>query len=122
VALSCWTTDFRSITWANGKPSIASRIHQYKRLMGHWRAVLPATLHEVDYEETVNDLERVARRLVAACGLEWDSSCLESHLNRRKVRTASLVQVRRPVHSKSVGRWKRYQNELADLFAALPEG
>jgi tetratricopeptide (TPR) repeat protein len=120
VALSCWMTDFRSMLWSNDKAAIASRFHQYERLMEHWRAVLPVAVHNVDYEETVNNLDGVARRLVAACGLDWNPSCLQPHLNRRNVRTASLAQVRRPVYKDSLGRWKHYENQLADLFAALP--
>ena len=57
-------TDFRSIRWAND-PNIAARFRQYRRLMDHWERVLPVPIHEVDYEETVADLEAVARRLVA---------------------------------------------------------
>jgi tetratricopeptide (TPR) repeat protein len=120
VALSCWMTDFRSMLWANDKSMIVSRIEQYHRLMEHWRSVLPVNLHEVEYEETVTDLEGVARRLVAACGLEWDPACLQPHANRRKVRTASLTQVRRPVYKDSLGRHKHYETELRDLFEALP--
>ncbi len=89
--------------------------------MKHWRAVLPATIHEVDYEETVGDLEGVARRLLQACGLEWEPACLDFHRTDRPVRTASVTQVRQPVYRSSVGRWKHYETELADLFAALPE-
>ena len=119
VALSCWMTDFRSVLWANDKAQIASRIHQYERLMDHWRAVLPSPIHEVHYEEAVSDLENTARRLVKTCGLEWEPACLEPHRAKRAVRSASLVQVRRPVYRNSVGRWKHYETELADLFAAL---
>ena len=43
-------------------------------MMEHWRKVLPVPLLEVDYEETVADLEGVARKLVAWCGLEWEPS------------------------------------------------
>ena len=57
VAVSCWMTDFSSIRWANDPDHIASRFQQYRRIMDHWRAVLPVPIHEVDYEETVNDLE-----------------------------------------------------------------
>ena len=90
VAVSCWMTDFRTIRWANDPAHIASRFHEYRRLMDHWRAVLPVPVHEVDYEETVADLEGVARRLLEACGLEWDPACLEFHRTERTVRTASL--------------------------------
>jgi tetratricopeptide (TPR) repeat protein len=120
VAVSCWMTDFRSLTWTNDKATIASRFSQYLKLMDHWRAVLPVSIHEVDYEEMVSDLEAVARRLVAACGLEWDPACLKPHENRRNVRTSSLVQVRRPVYKNAVARWKHYETELAGLFAAIP--
>jgi tetratricopeptide (TPR) repeat protein len=119
VALSCWMTDFRSMTWPFQTTDIAQRFKQYRRLMDHWRAALPVPIHDVDYESTVNDLESVARRLVALCGLEWEPSCLEFHRNNRPVRTASLVQVRRPVYTSSVGRWKNYESELAELFAAV---
>jgi tetratricopeptide (TPR) repeat protein len=122
VALSCWLTGFRSVRWTNAIEHIASRFEQHKRLMDHWRRVVPAPIHQVDYEETVADLEGTARRLIAACGLEWDPACLLFHRTRRTVRTASFAQVRQPVYPSSVGRWKNYERELADLFAALPGG
>ncbi len=120
VAVSCWMTDFRSIRWANDPDQIAHRFRNYRRLMDHWREVVPAEVHEVDYEETVADLESVARRLVAACGLDWEPACLDFHQTQRPVRTASLTQVRQPVYQRSVARWKNYEADLAGLFAALP--
>jgi hypothetical protein len=120
VAVSCWMTNFRSIKWANDPAHISSRFAQYLRLMDHWRAILPATIHEVAYEETVDNLESVARRLIAACELEWEPSCLDFHKTRRPVRTASVTQVRQPVYRKSVARWRNYSELLADLFSALP--
>ena len=121
VAVSCWMTDFHSIRWANDFGHIASRFHQYRQLMDHWRTVLPLPILEVDYEETVSDLEAVARRLIAACGLEWEPSCLEFHRTERPIRTASVTQVRQPVYTRSVARWKNYLPALEELFAALPE-
>jgi hypothetical protein len=120
VAVSCWMTNFRSIKWANDPEHISTRFVQYLRLMAHWRATLPATLHEVAYEETVDDLVSVARRLIAACGLDWEPSCLDFHKTKRPVRTASVVQVRQPVYRKSIARWRNYCDLLADLFSVLP--
>ncbi len=121
VAVSCWMTNFRSIPWANDPEHIATRFAQYRRVMDHWRAVLPVKIHEVDYAETVGDLEGVARRLVAACGLEWEPRCLEFHRLRRPIRTASVTQVRQPIYTQSVARWKHYEQPLAELFARLPD-
>ncbi len=120
VAVSCWMTDFSSIRWANDPGHIASRFQQYRRIMDHWRATVIMPLVEVDYEQTVSDLEGVARRLIAACDLEWEPACLEFHRTERPVRTASVTQVRQPVYRRSVARWKNYEPALAELFAALP--
>ena len=87
--------------------------------MQHWRKVLPVPLLEVDYEETVADLEGVTRKLVDWCGLAWEPACLEFHKAKRPVRTASVVQVRQPVFRTSVGRWKHYEHTLAPLFVRL---
>ena len=119
IAVSCWMNDFRSIRWANDLDHIASRFRQYRRLAAHWDRVLPAPILCIDYEETVADLEGIARRLLDACGLEWDPACLDFHRTRRIVRTASLTQVRQPIYTRSVARWKHYEKELADLFAAI---
>jgi hypothetical protein len=73
-----------------------------------------------DYEETVTDLDSVSRRLLAACGLEWEPACLEFHRTERPIRTASVTQVREPVYQRSVARWKNYERDLAELFSALP--
>jgi len=83
---------------------------------------LPVPLLEVDYEETVADLEGTARKLAAFCGLAWEPACLEFPQARRPVRTASAVEVRRPIFTTSLGRWKHYQQALAPWFAALEGG
>ena len=119
VAVSCWMTDFRAIRWANDQSHIASRFRQYQRLSEHWRATLPVPVVEVEYEDTVSDLEGVARRLLDACGLDWDPACLEFHQTQRVVRTASVTQVRQPIYKKSVARWKNYKHEFAELFEML---
>jgi tetratricopeptide (TPR) repeat protein len=121
IALSCWKTDFRSLRWANSSEHIAARIAAYQRLMAHWEATCPVPIHSVRYEETVSDLEAVTRRLLAACGLEWHPACLEFHRSSRTVRTASVTQVRQPIYSTSVARWRKYERELAELFALLPK-
>jgi tetratricopeptide (TPR) repeat protein len=119
VAVSCWMTNFRSIRWASDPEHIASRFREYQRIMEHWRRVLPVPLLEVDYEETVADLEGVARRMIAWSGLDWEPACLDFHATARPVRTASVAQVRQPLYGKSVQRWKKYETALAPLLASL---
>ena len=120
IAVSCWMTDFRSIRWSNAQENIATRFLQYHRVMSHWKKVLPVPILDVNYEDTVTDLESTARRMIDACGLSWEPACLEFHRTERPIRTASVMQVRQPVYQRSVARWKNYEPALAELFAALP--
>lgn len=92
----------------------------YEELMRHWDRVLPpGRILEVRYEEMVGDFATQARRLIAHCGLEWDDACLQFYATRRPVRTASLTQVRQPIYTSSVGRWKHYAAQLRPLQEAL---
>ena len=90
--------------------------------MAHWREVIPADrLIEVDYEALVADSEPQTRRLIAACGLEWNEACLAPHLNTRRINTASIWQARQPIYSTSVERWRRYKPWLGELSELMPE-
>jgi tetratricopeptide (TPR) repeat protein len=92
----------------------------YQRLMAHWHRVLPSgRILDVRYEELVANLEREARRIVAYCGLDWDPRCLAFHRTQRPVRTASAMQVRRPIYMSSIGRRRVYEPFLGPLIAAL---
>ncbi len=120
AAVSCWMTDFFvGLRWSNDFEHIAARFREYQRLMEHWRKVLPVSVLEVHYEETVADLPGVARRLVEWCGLDWEPTCLKFNEGDRPVRTASKIQVREPVYTRSVARWRHYEREMSELFEAL---
>jgi tetratricopeptide (TPR) repeat protein len=93
---------------------------RYRRVMEHWDRVLPGRVIKVEHEKLVADPERQIRRLVTdVCRLDWEPACLRFHESPGPVRTASAAQVRRPVFQSSIGRWRRYGNELAPLLAAL---
>jgi tetratricopeptide (TPR) repeat protein len=92
----------------------------YERLMRHWRSLLPAgSFLEVQYENIVADMEGQARRLIDYVGLDWNDACLDFHKNERNIRTASVTQVRQPIYSTSVERWRNYQHYLGPLLEQL---
>jgi hypothetical protein len=95
----------------------------YRRLMDHWREVLPDRVIDVDHEALVADPETQIRWLVTeACGLAWDDACLSFHEAAGPVRTASAAQVRQPIFTTSLGRWRRYERQLAPLLEVLRAG
>ncbi|MDP9137126.1 MAG: sulfotransferase, partial [Pseudomonadota bacterium] len=109
TCLSSFLIDFdQGNLFNNNMRDLGLFYREYVGLMNHWRDVAGLRLLEVDYEDTVADLESVARRIIDFLGLPWDDRCLRFHETQRSVKTASHAQVREPVHDRSVGRWKRY--------------
>jgi tetratricopeptide (TPR) repeat protein len=105
-----------------GGEDLVGYYRQYQRLMAHWRAALPQErMVEVDYETLTLSPENDIRRMVAAVGVAWNDACLRPQDSRRAVRTPSRWQVRQPIHSDSVDRWRRYESFLGPL-AALRDG
>jgi len=74
---------------------------------------------EVRYEELLDDVKGQSRRLIDYCGLPWDARCLEFHRTKRAVKTASAVQVRKPLFRSSLQRWRKYEAQLGPLLAEL---
>ncbi|MCZ6804536.1 MAG: sulfotransferase [Proteobacteria bacterium] len=91
----------------------------YERLVSHWRSLFSAEIFEVQYEELVSNQEEVSKQLIAYIGLEWDEKCMNSHTNKRTVRTASNLQVRKPMYRGSINRWKQYEKQLKPLIEIL---
>ena len=84
--------------------------------MAHWRAVLPpGRMLEVDYETLTASPDDEIRRMIAWAGLEWNDACLRPHESSRIVRTPSRWQVRQPINTGSVDRWRRYERYLGPL-------
>jgi hypothetical protein len=90
-------------------------------MIDFWRDLVPDWFYEVEYEALVANPEDESRKLIAACGLEWEDACLNFHQNTRKVETLSLYQVRQPISGGSVKGWKRYEAELAPMLTTLRE-
>lgn len=119
VAVSCWQMGLPTTPWSNEWDHIARRFADFGRLKEHWEQTRPLDWLDVAYENLVADFEGQARRMIDFLGLEWNPSCLTFHANRRAVRTPSLVQVRQPIYSHSVGRWRHYEPFLSPLLAAF---
>ena len=92
---------------------------RYRDLMTHYRACFPGRIIDVGYEETVHDIESNARGLISALGLDWEDACLHFHESQSGVATASAVQVREPAHTRSIGRWRRYERQLETMRREL---
>jgi tetratricopeptide (TPR) repeat protein len=114
VAVSCFFHNFGQpgLGFCCDLEQLAVVYAQYERLMAHWRETLDLPMHDVVYERLVAEPEARIRALIDFCGLDWDPNCLAFHENPRRVRTASALQVRRPIYTSAVGRWKPFAKPL----------
>ena len=122
VCVSCYFQNFESLDFSWDLNDIASYWKDHERLTAHWQKKLPLRIQEVRYEELIRNPDKVTKELFAFCGLEWDAKCLHFFENRVAVRTASTVQVRKPLSTKPIGRWQRYRSHIGPLLdgAGLP--
>ncbi|MEH6725975.1 MAG: sulfotransferase [Hyphomicrobiales bacterium] len=121
VAVSNFTTMFNTgMEHTYNLAELGRYLRGYWNHMEHWRNVLPQdAMLEIQYEDLIQDLETYAKSLVAYCGLPWDEACLSFYESTRSVRTASVTQVRQPIYTSSVGRWKVYEKHLGPLLSEL---
>jgi tetratricopeptide (TPR) repeat protein len=116
--LSCYFQQFSiALNFTVDLSDLAHYYREHKRLVAHWRAVLPpGTILDVPYAELVADPETWTRKMLTFIGLEWDERCLDFDKTRRAVVTASYWQVRQKIHKDSVGRWHNYRKFIRPLL------
>lgn len=121
TCVSCYTTLFnRSHEFTNRLDDLGLYYRMYLDMMAHWRKALPADrLLEIDYEALIENPEPVVRRMLEFIGLPWHPDCLAFGHTSETIQTASVMQVRQPLYTSSIGRWRHYAEHLGPLRAAL---
>lgn len=98
---------------------VASYWHMYSKLMKHWHELYPGRILDVPYETLTEEPDLWSRKIVAFADLPWEDACLDFHLNKRAVRTASASQVRRKMYKGSSEAWRKFEAQLEPLRKAL---
>ena len=120
TCLSCYFQNFTGGSeYSFDLVELGEFYRNYLKLMAHWRDALQVPMLEVDYERLVQDPEPAVRELLEFCGLDWEPDCLKFHKSKRAINTASYQQVRKPIYTRSAGRWKNYEKHLDPLIDAL---
>lgn len=120
TCLSNYFQNFSShYTYATDLGNLGRHYRLYEKLMRHWKSVVDLPILDLHYEDLVARPEPETRRLLEFCELDWDDACLRFHQSKRAVTTASYDQVREPLYTRSVARWRRYEKHLGELQRAL---
>ncbi len=108
-----------SLSYAMDLEHCAEHLQVQRRMMAHWQSLWPDDILTLDYSDVVSEPDGTISRMLAFLGLSWDANCLEFYKSDSIVRTASVWQVRQPLHAKSLGRWQHYEPYLQPVRAKL---
>ena len=100
---------------------MARHFVRYHRLMELWRERFGGRFIELSYENVTAEFDTTAKDLIARVGIDWEEACGAFNEQATPVATASAVQVRQAVHTKSIGRWRRYEEGLQPVAAILDD-
>jgi len=97
----------------------------FHRIVEHWKKTLPShAVLTVNYEDVVRSAPKQSTRMLEFLGLPWEESTLSFHESAMPSATASAVQVRRPMYTTSIGKWRLHEEALAPfrnrLLKSLP--
>ena len=80
--------------------------------MNEYKKNFRSKIYDLNYDLLVRNPKEEIESLISYLGWSWDEIYLKPHLNKRTVTTQSVVQVRSPINSKSIGGWKNYKDLL----------
>ena len=122
TAVSCFFQGFDGpLGYTFDLKKLARMIAHERTIVRHATEVLGIEVLSLRYEKLVAEPEGQIRGLLEHVGLPFHENCLAFHQTRRMVVTASTDQVRRPMYSGSVSRWRRFEGRLGPLLEGFRE-
>ncbi len=124
VVLSCYQQRFGMNAAMAQFLELGRAAAYYGQVMGLFelcRERLSPDLHQVRYEDVVADLEGAARGLCAFLGVAYEPVMLDYRATalKRDIATPSARQVIEPLYNRSVGRWRRYAEDMTPVLPQL---
>ena len=121
---TCWSIyknyfDSDGIGYSYNQNDLAQYYGLYSDLMSFWHERFPDQIYDICYEDLTTNQEDETRKLLEYCDLDWDENCLNFHSNKRPVKTASALQVRKKMYQGSSEAWKKYEAYLQPLIKGL---
>lgn len=117
---SCFRADFASggLNWTDSFDDIAKVRALHDRAGRFYAEKLSDPLIFVGYEDLVENFRNEMGRILESCGLAWRDELADFHKKSATVRSASVAQVREPIHTRAADAWKRYEDFLTPLAEA----
>lgn len=91
----------------------------YRRVMAHWRRVLPGRVLDISYDALVGEPEVMARRVADYCGIGFEPGMVDLRRASGIVATPSATVARQGFRRDRGQVWRHYEAQLSTLQAAL---
>ncbi|MEM9059900.1 MAG: sulfotransferase [Pseudomonadota bacterium] len=98
---------------------LARAAHGFQQIGDALAPIIPNDVLDVHYENLVSNPEPEIRRVLQFLDVTWTADCLTPAPVGYTTTTRSVAQIRKPINSSSVGRWRRYANRIGPLADAL---
>lgn len=92
---------------------------QFRQHIDHCISMNPDNIRIQQYETLAQSPESEVKSLLKFCDLDYEAQCVEVQNNTLPVSTASKMQVRQPINTSSIGRWKKFGQGTQPLLALL---
>ena len=107
------------MSWSYKQENIANFFNFYSNIMEYWNHKFPNEIYNLKYENLLNNTTTEIKKLISFCDLPWDEECLNFQNNKTPVKTASSIQVRKPLYGSSKNLSKNYSKFMSAMFKAL---
>lgn len=120
-ALSMWKSHFSGsvLSYTYDLKWMAAKFNLYAEMMTHWQTIFPDRILDIQYEDMVQDVEATGRKMASFCGLDWHDQMAQPNKSTAQILTLSATQLRRPVHTNSIGKWRAEAEVLEPFVNAL---
>jgi tetratricopeptide (TPR) repeat protein len=104
--------------------TLESTAHRYALDMTAWLKfsdIIPNPWVEIRYEDMVQDMEKEARKICQTLGVDWHADILRyrEKLKNKLVSSPTYADVKKPIYTRALNRWKNYEKYLEPQFETL---
>ena len=115
----CWS-NFKNqfeggLYFTNSFNDIGKFYQLYVDLMKFWEKKFKKQIYNLNYDELIENPEKIIRDMINFCELEWDDDCLKHHENKRPIKTVSFNQARKPIYNNKIKNSSLYDEYLLEL-------
>ena len=123
-AATCWSNfkhyfTSKELGYSYNLSDVVHYFRMYEDLMSFWDEHFPGKIYHLDYEQLTTYQEGETKKLIQYLGIDWEDVCLFPEKNKRHVKTASSMQVRKKVYKGSSEKWKMFEKYLDRAFDEL---